>query len=240
MDKPLFKLKVYEGPLDLLLDMIRSSKLDIFDIDIFEISEQYFLYIKTMGEMNMDLTADFLVMASQLLLIKSRMLLPKAEPDDDDDPRRDLTWALIEYEKCKQNAQTLASLREAAGETFPRPPEPLEFPKKYRETMKISALTGAYLRLMERSARRAMPRPDSFADFLKREIYSVSDKISEIKSRLKKAVRLDFAALFLGVRTRSEIVATFLAVLELVSDKKIRISDAGDMNYEIEAAERRF
>ena len=119
-------------------------------------------------------------------------------------------------------------------------PEPLEFPKKYRETMKISALTGAYLRLMERSARRAMPRPDSFADFLKREIYSVSDKISEIKSRLKKAVRLDFAALFLGVRTRSEIVATFLAVLELVSDKKIRISDAGDMNYEIEAAERRF
>ena len=96
MDKPLFKLRVYEGPLDLLLDMIKTSKLDIFDIDIFEISEQFFLYIKTMDEMNMELTADFLVMASQLLLIKSRMLLPRAEADEDDDPRRDLTWALID------------------------------------------------------------------------------------------------------------------------------------------------
>ena len=237
MDKPLFKLRVYEGPLDLLLDMIKTSKLDIFDIDIFEISEQFFLYIKTMDEMNMELTADFLVMASQLLLIKSRMLLPRAEADEDDDPRRDLTWALIEYEKCKQNAACLAKLRDEAGETYAHMPLPLSFPKKYRETMPQSSLRNAYIRVLQRSERLKPTNPDTLADFLKREIYSVSDKISEIKSRLKRALKLDFITLFSGARSRSEIVATFLAVLELVSDKKISVRDVGDMNYEIEAAD---
>ncbi|MBR2742169.1 MAG: segregation/condensation protein A [Clostridia bacterium] len=234
MDKPLFKLKVYEGPLDLLLDMIKNSKVDIFDIDIFEISEQFFLYIKTMKEMNMDLTADFLVMASQLLLIKSRMLLPRAEPEEED-PRRDLTWALLEYERCKENAAALAELKNRAGETFSKPPENLVFPKKYRETMPQSSIVNAYARVLLKNARRTPPRPDDFSEILKREIYSVADKITEISKRLKMAVKLDFITLFSRVRTRSEIVATFLAVLELVSDKKIKVTDAGNMNYEIEA-----
>lgn len=235
MDKPLFKLKVYEGPLDLLLDMIKNSKIDIFDIDIFEISEQYFLYIQTMEELNMELTADFLVMASQLLLIKSRMLLPKAEPEGGDDPRKDLTWALLEYQTCKENAQTLFKLKSEAGDTFTKEPDKIEFPKKYRENMPASSLRNAYIRVLQRNARKMPPKPDTFSEFIKHEVYSVADKLREIRVRMARKLRLDFISLFSRVRTRSEIVATFLAVLELVSDRKVRVNEKEDNNYEIEA-----
>ena len=101
--------------------------------------------------------------------------------------------------------------------------------------MPVSAIRNAYIRVLQRNSRRMPPKVDSFAAFVQREIYPVTDKLREVVTWLKKRVKLDFVSLFSKVRTRSEIVATFLAVLELVSDKKIRVNEGKDMNYEIEA-----
>jgi len=230
-----FKTEVFEGPLDLLLHLISKNKVSICDIPISMITDQYFAYIELMQQIDMEVGGEFLVMASQLLLIKSRLLLPKAEDEPEDDPRKDLTWALLEYQTCKQNAEALSKLKATAGETFVKKPDKIDFPKKYRENMPVSAIRNAYIRVLQRNSRRMPPKVDSFAAFVQREIYPVTDKLREVVTWLKKRVKLDFVSLFSKVRTRSEIVATFLAVLELVSDKKIRVNEGKDMNYEIEA-----
>lgn len=234
MEKLLFKLEVYEGPLDLLLDMIKNSKVDILDINVSEILDQYLLYLKKMEEMNLELTADFLVMASHLLLIKSKMLLPKAEPQDSDDPRKILIDSLLEYQKCKQNAEMLLKFRTSCGDTYTKPTMEIEIPKTYRETMPVSYLLRAYRNVVDNNQRKLPPKVNSFVKIVGRERFSVGKKIAQLYQWFRKSKILDFKFLFLSAKSRSEMVATFLAVLEMAKSKKINILDDEDLNYKIE------
>lgn len=234
MEKLLFKLEVYEGPLDLLLDLIKNSKVDILDINISDILEQYLLYLKTMEQMNLELTADFLVMASHLLLIKSKMLLPKAETQDTDDPRKVLIDTLLEYQKCKINAQVLFKLRTSCGDTYVKPSMEIEIPKTYRDHMPVSYLVRAYESVINNNQRKLPPKVNSFVKIVGRERFSVGKKISQLYDWFKKTKILDFRFLFSSAKSRSEMVATFLAVLEMAKSKKISIIDDDDLNYKIE------
>lgn len=234
MEKLSFKLEVYEGPLDLLLDMIKNSKVDILEIHISDILEQYLLYLTTMHQMNLELTADFLVMASHLLLIKSKMLLPKAETQDGDDPRKVLIDTLLEYQKCKQNTEILLRLRTSCGDTYVKSSMEIEIQRAYRENMPIAYLVKAYESIINSNQRKMPPKVNSFVKIVGRERFSVGMKISQLFEWFKNSKILDFNFLFSIAKSRSEMVATFLAVLEMAKSKKINILEDDDLNYKIE------
>ncbi len=205
-----FKLEVFEGPLDLLLSLITKNKIDIYDIPISLILDQYMEYLDKMQKMDMDIAGEFIAMASQLMLIKSRMLIPRNEENGEEDPRAELAAALIEYKKAKEAAVMLNDLFKVYSGRVAK--ETDEFPAKKNEKIEdqdVGLLGKAFVRLINRShARRMVSVPE-------RIVFTLKYLIRHGKSL--------FDSIMLTCSSRSELVATFMAVLELAKGGRIFI-----------------
>jgi segregation and condensation protein A len=219
------RLDKFEGPLDLLLHLIRKNELDIYDIPISVITRQYLDYIKLMKELNLEVAGDFLLMASTLLHIKSRMLLPQDEQEEGEeeapDPRAELIRRLLEYQQYKEAGQVLESRTLLGREVFARAcPEPLLLAHQEEEgplELSLFDLVDAFRALLAR-----IPA-ESFHDVAPAETFSIADCINEILSLLQERDTVYFDDLVTEDPSRERVIVTFLAVLELCRLKLVRI-----------------
>jgi len=209
-------LPMFEGPLDLLLHLVQKHELDILDIPIAFITEKYTAYIRMLDELNIDLASEYLVMAATLVHIKSRMLLPNAPADEEDeadeaelDPRADLVRRLLEYQKYKNAAEDLAQRSITGKDVFPRGSS-LEQVGGQMPLMAVSMfqLIDVFQSVLERTAKTRQHEIDF-------ERFSISEKITELLERLRGEGRIAFEQIFSGDRNRGEIIVTFLALLEM-------------------------
>ena len=220
-----YKLPVFEGPLDLLLYLVQKNKLNIYDIPIAELLEQYLETINRMKETDLDVATEFLDMAARLVQIKSSMLLPKHE--EAEALRQELTGELIEYQLCQEAARRLA-VHNVGGDIFVRTPEEIEPDYTYRRQHAPEEMRSAYLAAAGRGKRRLPPPVQAFSGIVTRKIVSVSSKIIYVLRHLYRKDRVAYDSLFTTARNKSELVATFLALLELVKAKRIYVEGEGD------------
>ncbi|TCZ81263.1 segregation/condensation protein A [Paenibacillus albiflavus] len=221
--KVLYKLDVFEGPLDLLLHLIDKSEIDIYNIPIKEITDQYLEYVQAMQELELDVASEFLVMAATLLSIKSKMLLPKPPVieledglyEEELDPRMELVQKLLEYRKYKTIADVLREKEVERSLVYTREPEDLAVFLPEKEENPVQGLTVHDLLIAFQRSLRKMTRRTSVAR-IRRDEVSVKDRINEIIDKLKLENKLLFSKLFDYEITKEEIVVTFLAVLELM------------------------
>ena len=213
MDKILYKLDTFEGPLDLLLTLIQKNKVSIYDIPIVEITAQYLEAIDGIEEANLDNTSEFLVMASNLLYIKSKMLLPK---------REELARRLAEYQQFKEASKELRKSEFTTKEMVFREPEKIKFPMpEYDITHDTKELIDAFNNIFQRRLRKAKPEKRAFSKIVGREKVSVDDMVEKICKVLKHNKRVQFESLFKADDSRPEMIATFLAVLEMIKLNKL-------------------
>ncbi len=217
------RLDKFEGPFDLLFHLIEKSRIDLYDIPIVMITDQYLDYLQAMQEMDLEVASEFLVMAATLLHIKSRMLLPVHEEADtqEDDPREVLILRLVAYRRHKEFAGLLAERAAIWSMSFPKLPEPLPEPKREALFDLSPALLHMYGEaVMERLRERSNDTKGKMARILDNERISLKGKVREILQglmKLAKGVRLGFFQLFdPRVRSRLEIATGFLAMLEVV------------------------
>lgn len=222
----LVRTEAFEGPLDLLLHLIRKNEVDIYNIPIAEISRQYLDYLDVMRELNLDIAGEFLVMASTLIQIKSQLLLPSqpdapGEDEQGEDPRAELVRRLLEYEKYRQAAVDLASRhlldRDVFARNFPSPELEELPPEESFAEMEVFDLVDAFRRILAKAPKESFHEVGS-------ENISIADRISDILDFIGGKEMITFEELFLGNLTREFIVATFLAVLELCRLKMIRLT----------------
>lgn len=220
-----YKFEVFEGPLDLLLSLIAKNKINIYDIQISELLEQYMEQIKRMRENQMDVASEFLAMASRLVYIKSAMLLPKYE-DEAEELKKELSGQLIEYQLCKQIAAKMSTLYDF--DTFYKDASPVKFDLTYNRRHDPKDIVKGYIDAVGRGKRKLPPPESAFSGIIERKIVSVNGRIISVMRRLWHGKRVKYHELFTAVNERSELVATFLAVLELVKGKRVRIEGDGD------------
>jgi segregation and condensation protein A len=232
------KIDAFEGPLDLLLHLIHSLEVDIYDIPMAQITEQYLLYIHTMKKLELDVASEYLVMAATLLAIKSKMLLPKHEEiqDEEDfeleeDPRDELVDRLIEYKKYKEAAEELKTREEERGRMYTKPPSDLsqfaeeKTSEKLEQDVSIYDMLGAFHKLLRR---KKLQKPVTTK--ISRQEIPIEKRMDEILENLKKIQkRQRFFSLF-PYEDREHIVVTFLAVLELMKRKQIFVRQ--DENFD--------
>ncbi|OLS40185.1 segregation/condensation protein A [Bacillus sp. MRMR6] len=233
------KIDAFEGPLDLLLHLINRLEIDIYDIPVAQITEQYLIYIKTMTDLKLDVASEFLVMAATLLAIKSKMLLPKHEEEMneldpeltfEEDPRDELVERLIEYRKYKEAAHDLKSMEEERGLMFTKPPSDLSnfakenLPEKSELNITLYDMLAAFQKLLRR---KKLQRP--LATKIARQEISIETRMTEIMDELRLLRgKRNFYDLF-PYPAKEHIVGTFLAVLELIKRKEIDVEQ--DENF---------
>lgn len=231
MEKLMFHIQDFEGPLDLLEHLIKKNKLDICTVSLIEITDQYVEYINQMQEMDLEVSSDFLVMASELLLIKSRALLPKheGEEEEDDDAER-LTEALRERRRMKIVSDKFRTMQYDGTYFFFKDPEKIqrEPEKKQIPSGSIDKLYQAFMTVLDKTERRAPPPKKNFDGIVGREPASVKEKARGLIRRLKKDKKVKFENIFAGARYKNEVVAIFLAVLELMKLNRILVYDTDD------------
>ena len=220
-----YKLPCYEGPLDLLLNLIAKNKINIYDIQISELLEQYMEQIKLMQENQMDVASEFLTMASRLVYIKSAMLFPKYE-DEAEELKKELTGQLLEYQVCREMAEKMSRIYDF--DTFFKSPSPVEFDLTYNRSHDPQDIVKGYIDAVGRGKRKLPPPESAFSGIVQKPVISVSSKIITVMRRLWHGKRVRYNELFTAVNQRSELVATFLAVLELVKGKRVRIDGNGE------------
>jgi len=222
----LVKTEAFEGPLDLLLHLIKKNEVDLYNIPIAEISRQYLDYIDVMRELNLDVAGEFLVMASTLIQIKSQMLLPSilegdGEEEQGEDPRAELVRRLLEYGKYREAAIDFAARQILDRDVFARnfPSAELEAldPEDASVEIEVFELVDAFRRILARAPKESFHEVGS-------ENISIADRISDILDYLQGRDVITFEELFLGNLTREFIVATFLAILELCRLKMIKLT----------------
>jgi segregation and condensation protein A len=216
-----FRLEGFEGPLDLLLHLIQKNELDIFNIPIALVTEQYLEYLQLMKVLNLDIAGEYLLMASTLLHIKSKMLLPKSsqEEEAEEDPRAELVRRLLEYQKYKQAALELEQRPLLDRDVFVRlmPTEPEAGPEEEKIEVNLLELLEAFRNVLKRV------KPEGVHEVLLEPI-SIEDKIEEILMFLERENRsVAFHRLFPEQASRRVVIVTLLAILELVKMKRIRI-----------------
>ena len=220
-----YKLPSFEGPLDLLLTLISKNKIDIYDIQISELVDQYVEQIKFMQENQLDIESEFLTMASRLVYIKSVMLLPKYE-EEAEELKKELTGQLIEYALCRQIAQKLSEIYDT--DTFFREASPVEYDLTYNRKHPSEDIAKAYVSAVGRGKRRLPPPESAFSGIVARKIVSVNSRIIYVMRKLWRGKRLKYNELFEACEEKSELVATFLATLELVKGKRVRVEGDGE------------
>jgi len=215
------ELDVFEGPLDLLLYLIKQDELDIYDIPIVRITNQYMEYLQVMKLLDLNIAGEFIVMAATLMMIKSRMLLPveeRPELEDEEDPRWDLVRQLVEYKKFKDAASHLGELELRQENMFSRSGEGIQLgpePDIALEDVSIFDLITAF-----NEALRKAPREELREIFA--EKFTVAEKIDHIMGLMRDRGKASLSRLLAGMTHRYEMVCTFLAILELIRLKQVR------------------
>ena len=219
------RIDAFEGPLDLLLHLIKESKVDIWDIKIEEITEQYLNYIKSMEKLNLNIASEYLVMASELMEMKSKLLLPRTtleETDEEEiDPREKLIQKLIEYQKYKDITNSFKELEEARHEIYTKTPESLKEYAPEGTIVNTDLSLDDLMKAFEKFLQRKEKEKPLATTVTKKEI-SVTERRTEIRNILKKKKKVDFFELFDTV-TKEYIVVTFLAVLEMARKQELII-----------------
>lgn len=223
------KLDSFEGPLDLLLHLISKAEVDIYDIPVAQITDQYMGYIKAMQTLQLDIASEYLVMASTLLFIKSKMLLPKHEEElfDEEnenieaDPREELIYRLIEYRRYKEAATQLQEREKERSLIFSKSPSDLgcfiEEKKEVNVNATVYDMLDAFGKMLKRKKIK-MPKPTK----IQRDDFPIELKMTEIIERLSaNGGKLSFYCLFQNDSEKSQLIITFLAILELMKGKKI-------------------
>lgn len=223
MEKVLYKLENFEGPLDLLLHLISKNKVSIYDIPIVEITDQYLEAIEGVEESQLDNTSEFLVLAAQLLLIKSKMLLPKEEDlEEEEDPREELAKRLLEYQKYKEASQELRKSEFWSRYMFFRESEKIDFPvPPYDKRHETIELIDAFNAILQRQLRKEKPKKKAFYGIVGREKVSVENMTKKIYKMLSEKKNLPFKLIFKKSDSKPEMIATFLALLEMIKLNKI-------------------
>lgn len=228
MSQMTFHLAEFDGPLDLLLHLIQRNKVSIYDIPIASILAQYMEVLHSAQSLDLDVAGDFIAMAAQLVYIKSRMLLPKPETEQAEDPRAELVEQLIEYQRMKEMTPYFREQIDSGRDRMTKPPEPQEkgTPVEYHHIP--AELVRAAHAILERIQRRTPPSASAFRGIVGRETVPVHVQIAAILKRFTHEPKLRFLSLFAHAKSRSEVVATFLAVLELSKTRSITITGEGD------------
>jgi segregation and condensation protein A len=215
-------LEAFEGPLDLLLYLIRRQNLDILDIPLAEITRQYMQYIEVMRELQLELAGEYMLMAATLAEIKSRMLLPRPQSDgaEEDDPRAELVRRLQEYERFKRAAEDIEELSRVDRDTFPASAEVVEL-------RVVKLLPAVTMQEMLIALKDVMARAEMFAHHhVQRERLSVRQRMSDVLSALRTQSFVEFAQLFRAEEGRMGVTVTFSAILELLREGLIEIVQA--------------
>ncbi len=219
------KLEVFEGPLDLLLYLIKKDDIDIADIPIAQVTEQYLQYIEMMKMLDLDVVGDFLVMAATLMQIKSRMLLPPdpdAVKEEGMDPRDELAERLLEYKKFKEIAETLKDKEIQRRDLFSRGVDE-ELTRQLKEEAKEVYFEASLFDLITALSDALKRAPEEVIHEIIKEEFTVEQKIHEILHRVLDESQLFLKDLFEKARSKVEVVVTFLAVLELIRLKEIKV-----------------
>ncbi len=228
------KLESFEGPMDLLYSLIVKNKIDIYDIPIALITEQYLEYINTMNKYNMENLSEFLIMASTLIEIKSRLLLPKEvdENNEEIDPREELVNRLIEYKRFKGIAEEFDVKQKSAGYVYYKGSDKelikqirKDVPKEISDILKDATgdmLFRAFQEVLRRQELRTDKIRSSF-NSVKHEEFTLEEKIEQLTGLIKNKRKFSFFNIFSRASSKNEIVTTFLAMLQLIKEKKIKI-----------------
>lgn len=223
-EKLQYKLESFEGPLDLLLFLIQKHKLNIYDINISELLEQYTNAIQSVESLeDLEGASEFLEMAARLVYIKTAMLLPRDDDEDKDKLRRELQGELIEYQACKNAAEYLRD-RFCGNSLFSRAPAKIEADNTYSRKHPPEDVLRAYLSALGRKQRKLPPPVEAFSGVVHTKLISVPSRAIMLLRRLFKKTKLKWNEVF-GHSGRSESVAMFLAVLDLVKNGRVEISD---------------
>lgn len=223
MEQLSFKLEIFEGPLDLLLHLVAKHKLNINDIEISKLLEQYLIYLDDCAEHNLELAGEFLEMAARLIYIKTLSLLPS--PEEEEEEKKALQGALIEYSLCKKAADKLSEMF-CGNDLFVRKQQKIRTESVYTRTHPSDALKTAFDSISLKQIKLLESKPDErFQVIVKHKMYSVTTKVIFILKQLYKTGVADMDGLYKNITDRSERVATFLAVLELTKSGRIYISD---------------
>jgi segregation and condensation protein A len=229
MSENKIQLEIFEGPLDLLLYLVKKEEVDIYEVNLTRIATQFIEYVQLMKELDLDIAGEFLVMAATLMYIKSRELLPKnqqveaPEEEDEEDPRWELIRQLVEYKKFKDAAAKLQERELLQEQVYARVPGRPDFntePVTSRLEVSIFDLVNAVNAVLKRFNQRPQAR-DLFE-----EKWTVSEKIELLAGLLQERQHLRFSEVFEGIEHRSEAIVTFLALLELIRLKQLRVEQA--------------
>jgi len=223
---------VFEGPLDLLLHLVKKQEVDIYQVNLTRIATEFVAYIEQMRELDLEVAGEFLVMAASLLYIKSRELLPvdlqvkpETEEEDGDDPRWELIRRLVEYKKFKDAAAALQTCEENAENRYSRRPGRIEFTEDAaprRSEVSMFDLVGAVSQILKRFQSR-----DDIRE-INADPFTVSEKIEALRQLVTEGRVIKFSDLFAAARSRNEVVVTFLAMLELTRMKHLVIFQSDD------------
>jgi segregation and condensation protein A len=218
---PRFKLPIYEGPLDLLLHLLKRAELDPHDVTASVITEQYLAYLELLDQLNLDVAGEYLVMAATLLLIKSFSMLPHpelADAEEAEDLKRDLVARLLEYQRYREAAEKLGERAILGRDVFAAPGEPVpdadsDAPRFTVSIFDLVEAMGAVLRRIADAAPRGIVLRD----------IPVAQCLPVIRAALEGGRRIEFTALFADLRDRPRVIATFMALLELIRDGEVAV-----------------
>ena len=224
MDALTYHLEKFDGPLDLLLSLIQKNKVEITDIPISLICDQYMEYLHAAEEMDLDLASEFIVMASELMLIKSKLLLPRVE-EEEEDPRAALADALLKYQQAKQGAALLAPAYVKYSGRMVKDTDEISVDKTFVHDQDIGDLLAAVRRIVAYNNVQRTPAKENFAPMISKPIIPVEIKIMSIIKTIEKRGVASLSDLLREERSLPDLIASFLGILELIKIRKLIISE---------------
>ena len=235
MEAITYKLEQFEGPLDLLLTLIQKNKVSITDIPISLICDQYLEYITEAEALDMDIASEFIVMASELMLIKSKMLLPK-EDEESEDPRATLADALLRYQQAKEATKKLSPLYAYYSGRMVKDTDEISVDKTFVLDQDVTALCAAVRRIIAYNNALEQAASTSFKPMISKPIIPVEIKIVSILKKIESQGAASLHELLINEASLPDMIASFLGVLELIKVRKLLISDNSDGEWDTENA----
>lgn len=222
------QLEEFQGPFDVLLHLVHKNEIDIFDIPIATITSQYLAFLEEMKERNLELTSSFILVAAQLIEIKSRMLLPpeEGEEDEESDPREELARRLYEYKIFKEISSFMKSREKEYLHTYYKDPEYVEWSQEFVTEVDPQALFQAFKHIL--ATVDLLREEEEPVQNIPKEVLRVEDKIQDIRRLMDSGSRISFRALFEKQRTAQNVITTFLALLQLVKENWVRLEQEGN------------
>ncbi len=230
MEQIIYKIELFEGPLDLLLSLISKNKMSIEDIKISVICDQYMEYINTMQKLDIELSSEFIVMASQLMLIKSRTLLPRINDDDGEDPAEELARALLEYKRAKEASGKLGGLYSQFSGRYQKDTDEISPDRTYVADHSVDLLSKALMSVMSNIEVSDEVASEKIKPLISTRTVSVGEKVfAVLRILVVNGGTVNIIDCFEGVRTKHEAVATFMALLEMLRAGRITLEETDEV-----------